>query len=154
MKDILMFLKTARATNTITGLVGVVAILSAIVLGVDKTVPMVVLSIGTSVLASAIVSGLNSRYLIQQSVAVQTLEKWGLEQVYEARAEINTETNKLLPNTKKLEICAMGLKGFRDAQGNVIEKCVSEGMLLKILTIDPSSKILSEIDKTERLSDG
>lgn len=64
IKDKLMFLKTASAINTITGLVGVVAILIAIVFGVDKTIPMVVLSIGTSVLASAIVSGLNSRYLI------------------------------------------------------------------------------------------
>ena len=34
IKDKLMFLKTARATNTITALVGVVAILIAIVFGV------------------------------------------------------------------------------------------------------------------------
>ena len=82
IKDILTYLKTARATNTITGLFGAVAILSALMIGVDKTISTVVLSIGTSVLASAIVSRLNSRYLIQQSIAVQTFEKWGLEQVY------------------------------------------------------------------------
>lgn len=149
-----LILWNARTTNTITGLFGTILILLAIVWGVDKIISMVMLSIGTSILASAIVSWLNSRYLLQQSIAVQTLEKWGLEQVYEVRADINKETNNLLQHARELEICAMGLKGFRDAQGKVIEERISEGMVLKILTIDPSSAILSDIDKTEGLSDG
>lgn len=145
---------SAKTTNTIVGLVGAVVILIAVLIGVEKTFSVVMLSVGTSILASAIVSSLNARYLIQQNTAVQTLERWGLERIYETRAEINAETNKLLQHTTTLDICAMGLKGFRDAQGKAIEKRISEGMLLKILTIDPSSKILLDIDQTEGVAAG
>lgn len=145
---------SAHVTNVIIGLVGAVVILMAIILGVQKTISVVMLSVGTSILASAIVSSLSAHYMLQQSNAVHTIERWGLDKIYETRAEINTETNELLQNTKRLEICAMGLKGFRDAQGKVIEKRISDGMYLKILTIDPSSKILSDIDKTEGIATG
>lgn len=145
---------SARVTNIIIGLVGLVLILVAILIGVEKTISVVMLSVGASIFASSIVSGLSARYLIQQSSATQMVEHWGLEKIYETRAEINVETNELLRYTKKLEICAMGLKGFRDAQAKTIEKRISEGMFLKILTIDPSSPILSMIDKTEGLATG
>ena len=144
----------ARTTNTIIGLIGFIIILVAILIGVGKTISVVMLSVGTSILASAIVSGLSARYLITQSNAVQTFERWGLEKIYETRAEINVETNELLQKTKTLEICAMGLKSFRDAQSKAVEKRISDGMSLKILTIDPSSSILSDIDQTEGLAIG
>lgn len=149
-----VFFWSARVTNIIIGLVGIVFILVAILIGSEKTISVVMLSVGTSIFASSIVSSLSARYLIQQSSATQMVEQWGLDKIYETRAEINTETNELLRNTKKLEICAMGLKGFRDAQGRTIEKRISEGMFLKVLTIDPSSPILPMIDQTEGLAIG
>ena len=145
---------SAQVTNIIVGLVGIVLILIAILIGYEKVLGVVLLSIGTSIFATSIVSYLNSRYLIQQSNRAQMVERWGLDKIYEARSEINPETHKLLRKTQNLEICAMGLKGFRDAQEKVVEKRVSEGMYFKILTIDPSSQFLSTIDKTEKASEG
>lgn len=128
-----------------------VLILISIIVGVDKTISVILLSIGTSTLASAIVSFLNYRYLIRQNDATQIIDMWGINKIYSTRAEINVETNELLKHTKKLEMCAMGLKGFRDAQGKTIEERVKEGMFIKILTLDPDSQFLSIIDKTEGL---
>ena len=70
---------SAHVTNVIIGLVGAVVILMAIILGVQKTISVVMLSVGTSILASAIVSSLSAHYMLQQSNAVHTIERWGLD---------------------------------------------------------------------------
>ena len=106
----------AKLVNRVVGLIGVILILIAVIIGTEKTPSIILLSIGTSMFASAIVTMLNSRYFFEKSNAVQLMEQWGIGQIYETRAEINAETNELLKNEKNLEICAMGLKGFRDAQ--------------------------------------
>lgn len=148
------FIWSSHLTNIIAGLLGLLLISISISMGVEKTLSVVLLSIGTSIFASAIVSYLNSKYIIQQSNAIQMIEHWGIDKIFEARAEINGETNELLKNTKKLEICAMGLKGFRDAQSRLIEKRIMEGMSLRILTIDPNSDVLQMIDQTEGVGAG
>lgn len=140
--------------NRITGLIGIVLICIAIIVGIEKTISMILLSIGTSILASAIVSGLNEHYIIQQNDALKMTEQWGLKKIYQTRAEINCETNELLKTTQVLSICAMGMKGFRDAQGKNVEACILRGMRLRILTIDPNSDILSQIDNYEGVTVG
>ena len=77
------------------------------------------------------------------------VEHWGLGGIYKQRAEINLFTNKMLKKANRLDICAMGLKGFRDAQGKVVAQRVASGMSLRVLTIDPEGDVLSEIDKTD-----
>lgn len=140
-----------HVTNLITGLVGIVLILVSIIIGVNTTIAVILLSVGTSILASAVVTWLHSRYFFRQNNSSQLIQYWGIDKIYKTRSEINTETNELLKQTKKLEICAMGLKNFRDAQGKIIEKRISEGMFLKILTLDPCSSFLPIIDQTENV---
>ena len=144
----------AKLINLVVGLIGVIFILSAVLLGTEKTVSIILLSIGTSVFASAIVTWLNSRYLLEKSNAVQLMEQWGIGQIYETRAEINAETNQLLKTTKELEICAMGLKGFRDSQGDLIESRIASGMRLHVLTLSPTCAYLAKIDEEEGLVEG
>lgn len=141
----------AKLVNRVVGLIGVILILIAVIIGTKKTPSIILLSIGTSMFASAIVTMLNSRYLFEKSNAVQLMEQWGIGQIYETRAEINAETNELLKNAKNLEICAMGLKGFRDAQGDLLESRIASGMKLHILTLSPTSDFLSRIDEEEGL---
>ncbi|MBQ8604150.1 MAG: hypothetical protein IJ410_04830 [Oscillospiraceae bacterium] len=154
MKKFDLQIWSIHVTNVITALFGVVLILISIIVGMDKTISVILLSIGTSTFASAIVSFLNYHYLIRQNNATQIVDMWGINKIYSTRAEINVETNELLKHTKKLEMCAMGLKGFRDAQGKTIEERVKEGMFIKILTLDPDSQFPSIVDKTEGLMVG
>lgn len=143
-----------KLVNRYVGAVGIILILISFIVCVKDTVQTVLLSIGTSILATAIVTGINAKYLISQSEMISMTEKWGLTKIYTARSQINKYTNKALTRTKKLDICAMGLKGFRDAQDKNIEKRVSEGMKLRILTLDPQNPYLSDIDRKEGLSIG
>lgn len=57
----------AKLLNFVVGLLGVVLILVGVLIGMEQTISVILVSIGTSMLASAIVSGLSSRYLVNQS---------------------------------------------------------------------------------------
>lgn len=142
------------AVTTIIGLVGLLLIVVSIWWGMESTLSVILLSVGCSILATAIISFLTSIYQIQETDALETIQKWGVAGVYETRAEINPETNELLKHTDVLEICAMGLSNFRDAQSDLIKKRISKGMVLKILTLDPSSSFLKDIDKAEKRPEG
>lgn len=152
LKDI--FVLNGRLTNRLIFALGIILILIAIIFDVSKTVPLILFSIGTSILASSIVTAINAQYLMHQTDIIQMAEHWGIAGIYAARAEINPETNSKLKNVKQLDICAMGLKGFRDAQGALIERRISEGMRLRVLTLSPESSILCEIDKMEGVVEG
>ena len=149
-----MFNLNAKLVNLVVGLVGSLLVLVAIIIGAEKNISVILLSIGTSIIASAIITFLNSKYLINRNNTVQLIEQWGIGQIYETRAEINVETNKLLKSTKELEICAMGLKGFRDAQGELLESRIASGMKLRILTLSPQSDYLAKVDEEEGLAQG
>ena len=144
----------AKLINLVVGLIGAMLILVGVLIGTERIIAIILLSIGTSIFASAIVTGLNSRYLLEKSNAARLVEQWGIEQVYETRAEINAETNELLKTTKELDICAMGLKGFRDAQGDLIKSRIAAGMILHILTLSPTCDYLARIDEEEGLVEG
>ncbi len=143
-----------KLVNLVVGTVGIILILISLLESVQDPARTILLSIGTSILATSIVTGLNARYLISQNNSISMTEKWGLGGIYEVRAHINTYTNKALLHADNLDICAMGLKGFRDAQGKNIAKRVSRGMNLRILTLDPTNPYLSEIDRKEGLAVG
>lgn len=137
----------AKLVNVFIACVGIIIIFIATLF--NDIVYTVLISIGTSILATAIVTYLNSKYLMKQSVINEMIQAYGLDGIYKTRAEANLETNELLKKAKSLEISAMGLKGFREAQGRFIAQKVSEGMKIRILTIDPSSLYLSKIDEDE-----
>lgn len=142
----------AKLVNLLIAFLGIIVIYVAT--RFDNTMFTILISIGTSILATAIVTYLNSKYLIKQSVINEMIQAYGLDGIYRTRAEANFETNELLKKAKSLEICAMGLKNFREAQGSFIAQKVSEGMKIKIITIDPRSRGLSEIDENESNTHG
>lgn len=146
--------KNKSAITTIIGLLGLVLIILSFVFENTPTVSATLLSIGTSILSTAIISYITSIYQIQESNIFETIQKWGLSGIYEHRTEINPETNELLKHTEVLEICAMGLSNFRDAQSDLVKKRISKGMSLKILTLDPNSPYLKDIDKAEKRPEG
>ena len=143
-----------KLVNLLVGCLGVILILLTFIDCVVDPLKAILLSIGTSILATSIVTALNAKYLVSQSNATAMTEKWGLEGIYTVRANINTHTNKALARANQLDVCAMGLKGFRDAQGKNIANRVSKGMRIRILTLSPNSPFLSEIDRNEGLAEG
>ena len=129
-------------------LVGIVLILLSVFIK-NAIWSTVFISVGTSIIASVVVGVVSLKRIYKQERIKQMIEWWGVESLYDRRAEINTETNIFLQTANKLDIIAMGLKGFRDAQGETVKNRIEHGMKLRILTIDPGSPILNYIDKKE-----
>lgn len=140
--------------SSIGCLIGVILILISIIVGTEKVIAVIMLSIGTSILASCVFSLINSFYEAKEDEIKKLYKKWGLVGIYKTRAEMNSYSNKQLENANYLEICAMGLKSFRDAQSETIKNRVKEGMRIKILTINPESNYTFAVDKTEEVNTG
>ena len=51
-----------------------------------------------------------------------------------------------------LDICAMGLKSFRDSETELIKKRILNGMSLRILTMDPMCEYVYQVDTTEGIT--
>ena len=146
--------KLSKLVNIIIFAVSVILILLATIFRELQVVFTVLISIGTSLLATSIVTHLNLLYAEEKDSISSILNLWAITGLYKQRAEINIETNSRMRNTKKLDICAMGLKNFRDAQTSAVIKQVKHGMRIRILTIDPNSKLLPLIDEKEKKPEG
>jgi len=140
----------AIALNVITFLIGVVLVLIATFIGLSKIGGIILVSIGTSIIASSIVVYLSSKYLFKQNRIKDIIEKWGLNGIFRTRAEMNESTNeKLKDSVNNLDIIAFGLKNFRDNQDDLIKNKVLSGMQIRILTSDTESQFIAqrEIDE-------
>lgn len=138
--------------NLITLLIGILLTLIALFLKRDtqEDVRAILISIGTSIVASSIVIFLSSRYLIKESKTIEMVDTWKLNGIYLSRAEMNQNTNVCLRKCrKKLDIVAFGLKSFRETQSRLIEEKVKSGLKIRILTIDPQSRFISQREKDE-----
>lgn len=155
MKNIKVIIsKILHSPNIIVCFVGIFFILVSVIIGTGNTISIIFISIGTSILASGVISFINYFSKIREENYKHMLRYWGLSEIYKTRAEMNSESNKELKKAKTLEICAMGLKGYRDAQTPLIKSRVSKGLNIKILTLSPDSKYALEIDKTEGILEG
>ena len=72
----------AKLVNLVVGLTGALLIVIGILVGMDKTISVIIVSVGTSMLASAIVTGLSLQYLINQNQMTVMVEHWGLGGIY------------------------------------------------------------------------
>lgn len=110
------------------------------------------ISVACSILASNIIMFLTSEYMLRSQRRAEIIDCWGVEAIYKTRAEMNNSTNTSLSQCKStVEIIAFGLKSFREAKSDEIEKILSNGVKIKILTINPESNILGFVDKREDL---
>ena len=136
---------TAHAVIVILGLL---CILFANIL--KDTWYTVLISIGTSLLASAFVSVISCYFISKETALRDTVLTWGLKNIFAQRSEINPVSEKLLTESKTLDIIACGLKSFLDARKAILEQRLREGNFkLRILTIDPESKTCQAMDSFE-----
>lgn len=75
-------------------------------------------SIGRSLIASAIVSYLASIYLFKRLREKELSDKWGLETICELRSSMNDRVFECLRSgARELDIVSYGLKSFRETRG-------------------------------------
>lgn len=150
--------KLAKSLNCIVLLIAIICILIAVFAKLKETPNdicfTILVSVGTSMLATALVSFISMANIAEKEQLSNMVNKWNICGIYKQRSEINVETNTLLSRTKNLDICAMGLKNFRSAQGNAIKKYVKKGLNIRIITIDPNSIIVDYVDNNEHQTSG
>jgi hypothetical protein len=96
----------------------------------------ILVSIGCSLAASAIVAGVNNFYNESENV----LKAWGVDKVYKTRAEKSKDSDpKLTKAHDHLDIVAFGLKSFRSGHRSEILQCLMNGVNIRIITMDPDS---------------
>ena len=145
----------AKLVNLIVLAIGVILIFIGMFIGLTKVFGQAFLSIGTSLIASSIVVFVTTRYLLEQNRINDLIEKWGLNEIYETRAIMNKDSNKILSMEKdKLDIIAFGLKSFRDSQGDLLKEKVHKGLKIRIITMFPNSIFLEEREKCENEAKG
>lgn len=94
------------------------------------------ISVGCSLLASGIV--ILAQELLVVGKRIDPLEEWGLEKIYETRAEKNKESDPELDKAKEqVDAIAFGLKSFRTKHTNKVEKILRNGVNIRILTMNP-----------------
>lgn len=106
-----------------------------------NTASMVWISIGCSLIASALVILLNT-FLVDAS-KYNPLDDWKLNRIAFTRAEINNDCGAELRRAKyQVDIVAFGLQSFRNKQTSEIENYLKKGVNFRILTMNPKSEFV------------
>ena len=109
--------------------------------------------VGGSLIASGLVIMLQSLFV--NKVKINMIESWGLERIYYARSEQNTDTDPQLKKAKyKVDAVVFGLKSFRDKHGHLIEQCLNRGVNIRILTMDPEGDFIAQREREEKVAEG
>jgi len=115
----------------------------------------IIISVACSILASNIIMYFTSEFMIRSRRRSEIIDRWGLESIYRTRSEMNVSSNKSLELCKrKIDICAIGLKSFRDAKGDELERLLREGVSVRIITLSKESIYLEKLDERENLAHG
>ena len=141
--------------NVLIFLVGVILILVGALISSDLVAwKQSLLGVGASVVASAVVAHITSRYLRAQATSNQLIHDWRIEGMYRTRAEANQLCNELLPNARQVDIIAFGLRSFRDRQSPLMKQLVQQGLQLRVLTLKPDSQHVAARSNAEKLKKG
>lgn len=137
--------------NLIVGGVGVIGILIGIVLNEQGAWNTIFLSVGTSMLATAIVTKINASYLMKSQRIEKLVSTWQLYNIYKTKADMNTiDANKALEQCREsIDIIGEGLSSYIAAQGNVLQdKILKENIKIRIISCD-SAEMLELREKDE-----
>lgn len=129
--------------NNLVGAIGVILILFSILVKC-MVVNNILLSIGASMLATAIVTRINSTYVLKTLQMEKLLSTWRLHNIYETKAEMNTlDANEALEQCHLcIDIIAEGLSNYRAAKGDMLkEKILRHNITVRIISCD-SEKML------------
>ncbi len=111
------------------------------------------LSIGCSLLASAVFLVLNAMYVEKQ--AAKPLDSWKLTEIYRTRAEKNQDSDPKLKDAKyQIDGVAFGLRSFRSNHTPDIEDCLRRGVQIRLVAMKPNSKFALQRDKEEGENEG
>lgn len=146
-----------RLVNLLVTCIGVILVITGILFSFsnNEMVQTILISIGTSLIASAVVSFLASIYIFKHKRESEITDIWKLISIKDNRSEMNTKVHKKLDNAvNQLDIIGYGMKSFRESRENVIRSQIQKGLKIRIITVDPNYDFLKQRDIDENKMEG
>lgn len=139
-----------RIVNIVIAILGFVIMLLGALLFHKPRLSTVLISVGASMVASAIVAFLSSVYIRQYRHAKELTEYWGLSSIEDKRAIMNYRIARIMNDTKlNYDLIAFGLKSLREGNPQGVSALLQRGAKIRIITVDPNTKALEERDIEE-----
>jgi hypothetical protein len=132
-------------------LLGIMLVLLSFGVKSNSQASVVLISVGTSIVSTAIVSFMVGLYSVDSWLSRDELARWRLSSIYKTRAEMNRSASAALVSCRRqIDIAAFGLKGFRETQTTVVQGKVRSGVRIRILCPHPDSPFVSAREESER----
>lgn len=154
-----MYSKESKANygeivNYLIGAIGAICILLGIVFHCYEVTSTIILSIGTSILATSIVTYINAKYMLKLRHVEKLISKWKIHNLYKTKADMNTlGANIALEQcSDSIDIIAEGLSNYRTAQGDTLKnKILRHNVTVRIISCD-SPEMLRQRSQDESSS--
>lgn len=146
-----------RLINLLVACIGIVLVITGVLFGFsdNETVQAILISIGTSLIASAVVSFLASIYIFKHKREKEITDVWRLVSIKDNRSEMNMEVHKRLNTAEnQLDIIGYGMKSFRESRDELIRSRIQKGLKIRIITVDPNCDFLKQRDIDENKLEG
>nr|WP_279010689.1 hypothetical protein [Aeromonas jandaei] len=148
-------MKRKNIVQTVILLIAIILVLIALKLqsgppdSVSSNWYTILLSIGCSIIAVVIINIVEYQIILSEVNTIKIVNSWKLVSIFETRAEMNIETNRLLQNASELDIAALGSRGLINFQGDVIKEKLKKGLKIRFLVPRKDSDFISqrEIDE-------
>lgn len=146
-----------RLINLLVTCLGVIFVVIGVLFSFsnNETAKTILISIGTSLIASAVVSFLASIYIFKHKREKEITDVWRLISIKDNRSAMNAEVLKRLENAEnQLDIIGYGMKSFRESRDDLIRSRIQKGLKVRIITVDPNCIFLNQRDKDENKIEG
>lgn len=148
-------MKRKNIVQTVILLIAIILVLIALKLqsgppdSVSSNWYTILLSIGCSIIAVVIINIVEYQIILSEVNTIKIVNSWKLVSIFETRAEMNIETNRLLQNASELDIAALGSRGLINFQGDIIKEKLKKGLKIRFLVPRKDSDFISqrEIDE-------
>lgn len=135
-----------RWIETVIFLFGAVMVFVGFAVPFPAFVSNALQSIGSSLIGSAVVGFIYNLYNEQENV----LKSWGVDKVYRTRTEKSNDSDPKLRKAKeRLDIVAFGMKSFRSNHRKEMCECLTNGVNVRILTMNPDCDFVRQRAKEE-----
>jgi len=146
-----------KCVNLIIFLVGILLVAIGVLASaaIGDNWETVLVSVGTSMIASAVVSFITLAYIVKRRGTEELVEEWGVCEICERRSEMNNRVDRQLEKAcDHLDIVGHGLSSFRETKAKLLREKVSSGLKIRLITVRPDLKELKLRDQDEEKTRG
>ncbi len=134
-----------KAINSMVGWIGLACILFGFYIQqYCADFSTIVISVGASILATALVTWINAKYILKTQRMEGLISIWRLHDIYESKAEMNNcDANEALEQcSDSIDIIAEGMFNYISIKGNVLkDKILKNGVKVRIISCDSAAML-------------